>query len=361
MDQVLDKSKTPSTSYRETFRRHRKLFCIPPILGALVAAFLAFGMSKPYKATANLWVDTAPPAPSSISAGSGPTTEPPAAAAQGLLSELLKTNSFNASVAESSLLGKSLGAHSSRTNAAALLGTGKITASAVGSQVLQLGYTASSPAIATSVLAAVIAQLRNYTDRLTAQYNQAAIAYDRELVKAAETVLATARGQVRAYQAQHPGVGQADPTYAALVTAQENAATQLAQANTALSQVAPPGTGAWSVQAVDPPANVGSAALSKKKMVEVIFGGALGGLLVSFLAVVALTPAKKEVWEDELPIGGPIAPNVAPADPVRAGSPRVPVAPVRSTEMPTAVGQARLSLGDRRFQFRTPSATTEDQ
>jgi uncharacterized protein involved in exopolysaccharide biosynthesis len=361
MDQGLDKSKAPSTSYRETFRRHRKLFSIPPVLGALVAVFFAFGMSKSYNATANLWVDTAPPAASSISAGSGAVTEPPAAAEQALLTELLNTDSFNASVAESSLLGKSLGAHSSQTKAAALLGTRKITATAAGNQVLQISYTGSSPAIATSVLAAVIAQLRNYTDRLTAQHNQAAIAYDSQQVKAAETALATARGHVNAYQAQHPGVSQANPTYAALVTAQTNAARQLAQATTALAQLAAPGTGAWSIQAVDPPANVGSAALSKKKMIEVILGGALGGLLASFLAVVALTPARKEVWEDELPIGGPFAPNVPPADPVRAGSPRVPVAPVRSVEMPTPVGHPGLSLGDRRFQFRTPSAPTDDQ
>src|SRR3954447_4439071 len=100
MDQGLDKSNAPSTSYRETFRRHRKLFCIPPILGALVAVFFAFGMSKSYNATANLWVDTAPPAASSIGAGSAPLSEPPAAAEQALLSELLNTDSFNASVAE---------------------------------------------------------------------------------------------------------------------------------------------------------------------------------------------------------------------------------------------------------------------
>jgi uncharacterized protein involved in exopolysaccharide biosynthesis len=359
MDQGLDKTKPPSTSYRETFRRHRKLFCIPPILGALVAVFFAFGMSKPYKATANLWVDTAPPAASSIS--SPPMLEPPAAAEQALLSELLNTDSFNASVADSSLLGKSLGAHSSRTKAAAVLGTGKIASTAVGNQVLQISYTASSPAMATNVLAAVIAQLRNYTGRLNAQHNQAAVAYLSDQVKAGETALATARSRVNAYQAQHPGVSKANPTYAALVAAQKNAARQLAQGNTALGQQADPTNGNWSMQAIDPPTNVGSAGMSKKKIVAVILGGALGGLLVSFLAVVAMTPAKKEVWEDELPIGGPFAPNVPPADPVRTGSPRVPVAPVRLTEMPTAVGQPRLSLGGRRVQFRTPSAPTEDQ
>ena len=39
VEQAPDKSKPPSTSYRETYRRHRKLFFVPVILGALAAAF----------------------------------------------------------------------------------------------------------------------------------------------------------------------------------------------------------------------------------------------------------------------------------------------------------------------------------
>ena len=63
-------------------------------------------------------------------------------------------------------------------------------------------------------------------------------------------------------------------------------------------------------------------------MAEVILGGAIGGLLVSFLAVVALTPAKKEVWEDELPIGNQLGPDVPPADPFPAGVPGVPASAI---------------------------------
>jgi hypothetical protein len=95
-------------------------------------------------------------------------------------------------------------------------------------------------------------------------------------------------------------------------------------------------------------------------MAEVIVGGALGGLLVSFLAVVALTPAKKELWEDELPIGGPLFPDV-PSDPFGAASPGVPTATEDSALASTWSGQPRLSLGERRFQFRTRSAHNEEQ
>src|SRR5262249_1722796 len=143
---------------------------------------------------------------------------------------------------------------------------------------------------------------------------------------------------------------------------------QLAQANTAL------GAGnadSWSIQVIDPPNEATAVPLRKRKIAEVILGGALGGLLVSFLAVVALTPAKKEVWEDELPIGGPFAPDGPPAGLCRTGSngtgPKgtgsngVPAAPGPSTPVATAAGRRRLSLGDRRFQSRTPSAPSEEE
>jgi hypothetical protein len=98
-------------------------------------------------------------------------------------------------------------------------------------------------------------------------------------------------------------------------------------------------------------------------MAEVILGGALAGLLVSFLAVVALTPAKKEVWEDELLVGGPLLPDVPPDDPFRGagGSTGLPTAPVQPTPASSAAGRPRLSLGNRRFVYRTGSAAREEE
>src|SRR3954471_19446894 len=106
MDQGLDKSSPLSTSYRETFRRHRKLLCLPVVLGGLAAAFFLFGTGKTYSSTASLWVDTTATAPSSVGDGSGstPLAQPPAVAEQSLLSELLTTRAFTASVAQNSLL-----------------------------------------------------------------------------------------------------------------------------------------------------------------------------------------------------------------------------------------------------------------
>lgn len=363
MDQGFDKGKPPSTSYRETFRRHRKLLCTPIVLGILGAAFFVFSTSSSYKSTASLWIDTTAPAPSSIGSNTGtPLAQPPSTAEQGILGELLTTRSFASAVASSSLLGKSAGSSAATSqNAVAALAGGQITENVAGNQVLQISYTAPSQAMAESVLGAVVTQLRDYTDRLSAQHNQAVLGYDRAQVKSAQTALAAARNSVSAYQAQHPGVNETDPNYASLVSGENNDATQLAQANTALSQVAGSNTSGWSIQVIDP-ASVATAATAKKsKMAEVIFAGALAGLLISFLAVVAMTPAKKEAWEDELPLGNPRRSDLPPADPFRAAPPVVATPSAHSSPGTSALGERRLSLGHRRFQLRAQSAPTDEQ
>jgi uncharacterized protein involved in exopolysaccharide biosynthesis len=362
LQQGLDQSKPPSTSYRETFRRHRKLLCMPIILGGLAAAFFLFATGKTYESSASIWVDTAPPAPSSIGANTNALAEPPAVSELAILNQLLMTRRFAASVAKTSLLGKSLGsADAIRDKAVGQLAKGQVKGTVPGGQVLQISYSAASPAMAESVLRAVITQLRDYTKQLAGQHGQAAVGYGREQVNVARAALATARSRLAVYKAQHPGVTESDPNYVSLVAAETNAATQLAEANTTLSEM----TGAsnpdgWSMRVIDPPSQATTAPLRKKKIVEVILGGLLAGLLVSILAVVALTPAKKEVWEDELPIGGPFVPDVPPADPVPGWSPGVPTAPAQSTPATTASGRSRLSLGDRPFQFGGPSAPPEE-
>src|SRR4051794_21891558 len=345
MDQGLDKSKLLSTSYRETFRRHRKLLCLPIVLGALAAGVFLFAGGKTYKSTASLWVDTAATAPSSVGdSGSSPLGEPPAAAQQAVLSELLTTRAFTAAVAQRSLLGKSLGSAAAvRAGAAEQLGNGQVMTTVPGGQVLQVSYSGSSPAMAESVLGAVISQLRDYTDRLSSERDQAAVAYQKEQVNLAQAALATSRRDVAGYQEQHPGISQTDPRYVSLVAAQKVAVKQLAAANAALSQATHTGNGGrgWSMRVIDSPSRARTAPLRKSKMAKVIFAGVLAGLLVSFLAVVALTPAKKEAWEDELPIGAPLSPDGPPADPSAAAM------------------HSWLSLGDR-GSIRTRAAPTEE-
>jgi uncharacterized protein involved in exopolysaccharide biosynthesis len=354
LEQIPDKSKPPSTSYRETFRRHRKLFCVPMILGAVAAAAVLFTSTKTYTSTASLWVDTAPPLASSIGGAVPVLTTPPAAAEQGILNELLTTDAFASSVVKSSSLGKSLrSAASIQAAGSALLENGQVVPVVAGQQILKIKYSGPSAAITQSVLGGIVAQLQSYNDDLTAQHDQAAVAYDTKQVNIAKTALQTARDNVNAYVAKHPGVTQSDPILVSLVAAENTAVTQLGQATTTLNQAT--GTlneGGWTIQVVDPPSPAGSVALGKKKMLEVILGGAFGGLLVSFLVVVALTPAKKEAWEDELPIGKPFGPHVPSARPLSGQSP------------PTAGGQLGsrlLSRGERRFTVHNAAEKLEDR
>jgi hypothetical protein len=296
---AYEKKSPPPTSYRQTWRRHRKLLSVPMILGAVVAAFFALHHAKTYASTASLWVDTTANVPSSVGSNdSGFTSAPPAASEQQIMNELLTTHAFVASVAKGSLL------------SAAALDPKQITSTVDGSQVLTIKYSGPSPAATQRVVEAIVGQLRDYNSTLTAQHSQAAVAYETNQVKIAQQALAAARNATDTYMAQHPNAGPQDPNYAALATAQTNAATELGQANTALSQAS--GTsqaGGWMIQVIDPPSVASTVAYGKKKMLEVILGGVFGGLLVSFLAVVALTPAKQEVWEDELPVGKPRIPD----------------------------------------------------
>jgi uncharacterized protein involved in exopolysaccharide biosynthesis len=366
LEQSPDKSNPPPTSYRQTWRRHRKLFLVPVVLGALAGAFFVFSSHPSYKSTASLWVDTAAPLPSTV--GVGPTTPlsaPPAAAEQGILTELLTTQSFAASVAKNSSLGKTLGNSASIwKDAPTYLEGGQIVPTVAGEQILRITYSGPSPEEAQSVLAAVVAQLRDYNTDLTTQHDQNSVAYDREQVKLAQDALTAARDNVNSYLQQHPGASQADPNLLALTAAENNAVTALGTANATLSQAS--GTrdaGGWTIQVVDPASPGLAPGVGKKKMLEVILGGAFGGLLLSLLIVVAITPAKKEPWEDELPLGTPLVPNIPPADafhrpaPMTTAFPHTP-SPDAQPPVPAAVvGQdgPRLSTGERRFTFRRPS------
>ena len=372
MKRATDDTSPPSTSYRETYRRHRMLFRVPVVLGAAVAAFILFTSSASYKSTASLWVDTAAPVASSIGADGTPTlTEPPASSEQGILQELLTTDSFADAVARSSLLGKQLGSPGAiRQGASKLIEHKQVTAAPAGGQILNVSYTGSSRALSESVLGGILTQLRRYNDSLSAQHSAAAVAYDRAQVALDEKTLATANANLKAYADRHPGASKSDPTYLSLASAQNTAVTQLGQANTTLNEVTGSReSGGWTIRVLDAPSPAVSLAPSKKKIVGVILGGALGGALASFLAVVAMTPAKKEEWEDELPIGRPSEPDV-PADPPFVEAPTAEPVPEGSaaesspdaSSTPTWRGHDRplVATAGRRFVFGMSSEQMDE-
>lgn len=366
---VTDDTRPPSTSYRETYRRHRTLFRVPVVLGAAVAALILFTSSASYKSTASLWVDTAAPVASSIGADGTPTlSEPPASSEQGILTELLTTDSFADSVARSSVLGTQLGSSAAiRQEAPKLIEQKQVTASPAGGQILNVSYTGRTRALTESVLGGILTQLRSYNDSLAAQHTAAAIAYDRAQVALDEKALTTANSNLKTYAAQHPGASKSDPTYLSLSSAQNTAVTELGQANTTLNQVTGPrDAGGWTIRVLDLPSPAVSLAPSKKKMIGVILGGALAGALASFLAVVAMTPAKKEEWEDELPLGSPTGLD-GPGDPDGAGVEHFPGGSADESfpappSMPAWRGHDRplVATAGRRFVFGMSSEQMDE-
>ena len=204
----------------------------------LAAAFFLFGMGKTYTSTASLWVDTAAPVPSSIGADTGSAlSEPPAATAQAILSELLTTRP---SLPRSQTLVAWQIRRAARTRPKGMpsrcRGMGRSRRQSRAGRCCRSAIRLRRQPWLRASFARVVTQLRDYTNRLTARHDQATVAYERQQAKAAETALAAARSNVTAYQERHLGATQADPNYASLVAAENNATTQLAQANTALSQ-----------------------------------------------------------------------------------------------------------------------------
>jgi uncharacterized protein involved in exopolysaccharide biosynthesis len=338
---------TQKPSYKATFRKHRVLLSLPMVLAALAAGYLGFASSKTFMSSASLWVDTAPPAPSSIGSNSQAMSQTPSSAEQGLLNELLSTRTFTMGVLDNSLLGKYLSSTGpvTATRAAAAVSTTQVTTTTAGPQVLQISFTGPSAEVATSALKALVKELEEQSSALSAEHNAAALAYAKAQLAAASRSLQSARQQVSAYLAANPHANiQTDPNLTALVASENAANTQYSTANTTLSESS--GTrdaGGWLVQVVDP-ASVGmSQAPGKKKLIELIFGGLLGGGLISYLATMALTPGRKETWEDE----GPPSVLTVPAD-FTSGS--------RGGVDSTVGGQTevRALASERQFIFRGP-------
>ena len=330
MAEAADKNKP--TSYRETFRRHRKLFCLPMLLGVLAAGYLAVQTGKTFTATTSIWVDTAPPVASSASSDSPPLSSAPAAAEQGILTELLTTNDFAIEVAENSLLGKYLGSTASiETNAASALEQQQVAGTISGQQVLKISYTGPTAEIAKSTVGAIAQQLRLFNNKLTGQHDQAAVTYDQQQVTQASKVLTAARNALSEYLAAHPNAGQSDPNFAAYSSSEANASNQLGEAQTNLNQaVGARASGGWTMQEIDQP-SVFPVAKGKKKIAEEVLGGLIGGALLSLLAVIALTPAKKDPWDDEFPSASSVGLGLRP-DPLDGSPVSAPPAPALRSE-----------------------------
>ncbi len=170
--------------------------------------------------------------------------------------------------------------------------------------MLQISYIGGSPVIARSTLQAIVTGLERDSANLSRRHNEVAVDYYRSQVQAASKTLSSLHDQIAAYERAHRGRGAADQNLAALQTAEGAANTQLNEANASLSQAAgaaQAGSDGSAVHVLDSPTVPVGPTSGMKRRVMAILGGLFAGLVISFLAVVVLTPTRRDPWEDEPP------------------------------------------------------------
>jgi uncharacterized protein involved in exopolysaccharide biosynthesis len=304
-----------SSTYRQTFRRHRVLLSVPIVLAVLIAGGLTVMSPKSYMSTASLWVDN--PATTDSSLGNlNPAITPPSTQEQNVVTELLATQGFDLKVAHNSSLASYLSSHSGGgipilsggggsldDRIVAALTPPAVTTTVPGPQVLQISFSGPSPAVAQSTLQALVTELQKDSTAFSQQHSQAAIEYYLGQVDSATKSLEATRNQADAYRAQHPNAQPGDPNLAAFQTAETSSGSELAQAQAGLSAAKSAlkgGSTASQVKLIDS-ADLPTAPTSgKKKQVEGILAGLAAGLLISFLGTLGLTKRESDPWEDEL-------------------------------------------------------------
>ena len=321
-----------STTYRQTFRRHRLLLSVPIVIAVLIAGVLTVMSPKSYESTASLWVDN--PATTDSSLGNlNPAMTPPSTQEQNVATELLATQDFDLKVGHSSALGPYLASHkgggipilssgggSLNSQIIAALQPPAVTTAVPGPQVLQISFSGPTPAVAQNTLQTIITELQKDSATYSQQHSQGAIQYYAGQVDTATQALLALRNQADAYRSQHPAAPATDPNLTAFQAAETSAGSQIAQAQAGLSAAKAAlkgGSSGSEVGVIDNATFPTGPTSGKKKQLEGILGGLVAGLLISFLGTIALTRRESDPWEDELAEaagpGGPAHPGAMPA------------------------------------------------
>jgi hypothetical protein len=311
--------------FRDTIRRHPRLFLLPPLLAFLIAVWVVAGAPKQYESSASLWFDNAPPETSSITQHTPliDAVTPPANVAQGILDELLTTRHFRLQVGNNGPLASYLARHDSkgwgpgallaslkssdtvRDRIVHAIGPSTVSSKVAGPQVLAVKLRAPSPAVAAGTLRALIKEFG--LERRTAQaaQAQAALVYYRDQQSGAQRALVTAQQRVASYVTAHPGARSCVSTRASsacdfnlksLSDAQHAANVNLVQATTQFNQASiglqslP--LGSAKIRVLDPP-DVPTAALAgPSKIILAAIAGLFVGFLISLLASIGITTAE---------------------------------------------------------------------
>jgi hypothetical protein len=291
------------------------------------------GKAKTYQSSASLWVDNAAPAGGSSLSALNFVGQAPSSQEQSTLTELLATPGFLLAVANGSLLKPyMLAPHSDGWGPTALIKKLKggnpgsdaslessvaagVTSRVPGPQVLQISYTGPTPIVAQSTLQAVVRELQTSAAKFGQLYGHSAVSYDRTQLQSASATLTQVRQEANRYLGQHPAaMTQNNPTYASLMAAETVAGTQVAQdeasLQSAVNQTQTGATGA-KVRVIDQASlPIDPVSAGKKKVVEAVVGGAFAGLVITFLAILAMTPGGADEWELELAgAAGPARPT----------------------------------------------------
>lgn len=303
-------------AYRQTFRRHRWLLIAPIILAAMIGGMVTFRQPPTYTSYAALWVDNGPAVSSSVSMASSasglqasvsdpsltssdnqtdpsaPSASPPGPAGMeaAVVSQLLLISSFDEAVAQKAKGAESLG----------------ITAWATGPQVLWLKSAGPSPYAALSVLRALVQQLGVTGSAFGESIGRtASTLYGRQL-GSANSLVTSNQTSLATYARNHPHANAGnDATYRALVSEVQAAEGRRAMAEAASTQAdteAKSNGGGGTMRVLDPPSLPlrPSAALASK--LAGVVTGAFAGLVVSLLALIALTPRPPVRWDAEVPL-----------------------------------------------------------
>jgi uncharacterized protein involved in exopolysaccharide biosynthesis len=295
--------------YLETFSRHKIALALPVIIALLVSGWYVTSRPHKYESSMTIWLDTAAPSPSSLES---PGFTTPAAQGQAVLQELLATRQFLVSVGRQGPLASLLtsGNPNAATPAASAAVDNEIagllqhafTVSVIGPQVAEVTLSGPNPSYLPGTLQALAAEYVNEISGTLKNRNNVSVQFYQTQLTAAKQSLTQANAAVAAYQAAHPGaVPTSDVLYGQLVQAATNAQAtyntlqnqfqqaSLSQANAASSA---------SFHVIDPA--TGTFELSNRKhMIFTMIAGLAAGLVITALALSALTALDKTARRQE--------------------------------------------------------------
>jgi uncharacterized protein involved in exopolysaccharide biosynthesis len=295
--------------YRETFRRHRLLFLLPVVLGAVLGLTFSLGSPKLYRSTASLWSESA-----SANTAEAFGALPPAGQEQSMLTELLTTYNFVHNVARNSPMQAYLETHTSTgwtptallkqllkgtpsldDRIATALSPKRVTSTVHGQHILEVSLAAADPVLAKRTLQTLIKEYM----RQRAVLAQSVLKSAQQQVDSASKSLAAARFNLNEYLRTHPGLPPNDPERQALTNAYRTGLGQVNTATSAMNQAfaaVASGSGLQSsLRVYDPPKLPIGTTTGKKRAVETAIAGGFVGALLSFLAIMYLSrPGRSE-------------------------------------------------------------------